>query len=100
MAAVSKKKISFTYIPGDTPCQKDTRWDGCCCECAYHSMAYKHCWHSPRSKGKCVCSESLGFYLCTVFVNYEGNSQDRAQLSGEHGYCEMFKKAKPKKGKK
>ena len=90
-----EKEISFTYIEGDTPCQKGTRWDGCCCECAYRGVVHKHCWHSPKpEKGKCICKESLGFYVCTAWLSGIGEGSRRVQLSGEHGYCELFKRMK------
>jgi hypothetical protein len=86
---VSEKQISFVYKDSQ-PCQMETRWKGCCCICKHRMAVYKHCCHSPRLEGKCVCGEFLGFYLCSIWVNYEGTWERRIQLCGEHGYCEMY----------
>jgi len=82
------KQIEFEYRDA-MPCQLESRWKGCCCVCKNRMEAFKHCCHSP-SPDSCACSETLGFYLCCVFVNYDGHWERRVNLCGEHGYCEMF----------
>lgn len=84
-------RIEFEYLHIDQECH-EPNWSGCCCHCISHVEVHKHCCHSPKPEGKendCVCKDSLGFYVCTVFANME-DGMGRANLSGEHGYCELF----------
>lgn len=79
------KTIQFKYLNSNGECYKDDKnlW-GCCCKCLYHLEVFKHCCHSPKTN-TCVCSESLGFYVCTCFDGERG-----ANIMGLHGLCEMF----------
>ena len=83
--------VKFRYFKKGN-CFKKTRWGGCCCDCKYHGMVYKHCSYSPRKDG-CVCSEPLGFYVCTLSLALWSGAGDpvhgKVSLSGEHGFCEM-----------
>lgn len=72
------------------PCQKNSRWKGCCCVCKHRTELFKHCCHSPKPEGTCVCSESLGIFVCIVWVNYDGHWERKVHLCGEHGYCELY----------
>ncbi len=83
-----QKNISFDYTDNNKTCYKTSHWRGCCCECVNHGLVHKHCFHSQRKKKEgCVCDKSLNFYVCTTFG-------PRFNLSGKHGYCEMFQRRK------
>ena len=85
-------KITFDYKDPFRECFEET-WGGCCCHCKSHMEVHKHCCHSPKPKGRegdCVCEDSLGFYVCTVFANMGDGETDKAHLSGKHGFCELF----------
>jgi len=83
---MKSRRIQFTYYD-NSECMLDSEWKGCCCKCVHHFQVNKHCCSSPRGKG-CVCGESLGFWVCATFA-HQGDG-DQANLSGEHGMCEMF----------
>ena len=83
----SDNQITFEHTVGNSPCYIDTRWDGCCCVCANHSPVNKHCCHSPKEEGKCVCGETLDFNVCTGLHKLDGSP---VNLSGNHGFCELF----------
>ena len=86
--------INFDYGHGVGECKMKSRWHGCCCQCVYHAEVFAHCCHSPRSTGQCVCSNSLGFFICTCFMSFPA----RANLCGEHGFCEMYECRTEKEG--
>ena len=79
-------KIEFVYLNKDIECGfNDKQLQACCCKCVNHYEVFKHCCHSPREED-CVCSESLGFYICCVL----DDKFFRANLSSQHGMCERF----------
>jgi hypothetical protein len=80
-------KIEFEYLNEKGECFLNSHWNGCCCNCKYRAMVNKHCSHSPR-QANCVCSEPLGFYICSLF-HAEYNCP-HVYLSSEHGFCEMY----------
>lgn len=75
------KRIQFQYI-NTCECSLDTHW-GCCCNCVFHLEVHKHCCNNIR-KEKCICSESLDFYVCI------DSRVGHANLSGKHGACEVY----------
>lgn len=82
-------KIEFDYLNNNDECWLETQWHGCCCQCMHHLEVNKHCCYSPSEPGRCVCKDSLGFYVCILYHDLEYNRG--ANLSGKHGYCEEFK---------
>ncbi len=87
------KHIEFDYVDNWTCNLKDKEYShwGCCCQCTQHLRVTNHCSTYPKiNRTGCVCDDNLGFWVCTVFANT--NETDRANLSGEHGVCEMFRK--------
>ena len=82
-------EIKFGYTESFDCCKE--QWDGCCCECKSHVEVFKHCCHSPKEekdKERCICSDTLGFYVCTIWSDMD--NEPKANLSGKHGFCECF----------
>ena len=89
------KTITFGYKEDDDACC-ESEFDGCCCHCVSHKEVFKHCCQSPHTEEEgCVCSQSLGFYVCTIWS--EMDNEPMANLSGKHGMCECFVRRKEEK---
>lgn len=88
-----KGNVSFHYVDMHDCNLNDPEYKnwGCCCQCENRVEVAKHCCHSGKTD-RCVCSDSLGFYICLLF--YVMGETDFATLSGEHGVCEGFRKRK------
>ncbi len=87
------KHIAFDYVDTRTcnlKAKEYSHW-GCCCQCIHHLRVTKHCSTYPEiGRVGCVCDDNIGFWVCVVFSAM--GETDRANLSGGHGACEMYKK--------
>lgn len=86
------KPISFN-LTDNAQCSATTEY-GCCCECESRLTVKAHCMLIEHEGDGCNCSEDMGFYVCTIFNDMDGDGI--AQICGEHGVCECF----VKRGKK
>jgi len=89
-------QIEFEYK--NSVCNYDSEiahW-GCCCTCTHRKPVNNHCFNKP-DKTKCTCNESLGFYICTCFLEIDGvDSVPEVNICGEHGVCENFRHVESK----